>query len=250
MKSLIILVLLGSPFLLKAQTVPVLLQEGANAEKQFNDVRALQYYQQALQMDTSNTSILVKCAELNCRIGDATADPAARASYFGTAKNLADKALLAGPGTAEANFAMAMVMGKLASVEKENRILVAEVNQVYLFAKKALAIDPDFAKAAFILGKWHYQILSLPWFKKAALRTFYRGLPPANMDSAVFYLEKCRRLDSYFLPAYLTLAQAYQYQNLPRQEIDVLNRLVRMPNRNAEDVTVKAEGQKLLSSLE
>ena len=250
MKSLIILVFLGLPFILKAQTVPVLLQEAENAEKQFNDIRALEFYQQVLRMDTANTSILVKCAELNCRIGDSKPDLASRASYFDNAKNFAEKALLAGPGTAEANFAMAMVMGKLASVEKENRILVTDINQVYLFAKKALAINPDFAKAAFILGKWHYQILSLPWFKKAALKTIYRGLPPANMDSAVFYLEKCRRLDSYFLPAYLTLAQAYQYQNLPQQEINVLNRLVRMPNRNAEDAIVKAEGQKLLSSLQ
>jgi hypothetical protein len=49
---------------------------------------------------------------------------------------------------------------------------------------------------------------------------------------------------------YLDLAKAYKYKSRPSQSIEVLNKLVRLPTRTADDADLKAEGKKLLDEMQ
>ena len=51
----------------------------------------------------------------------------------------------------------------------------------------------------------------------------------------------CRQLD---------LAKAYKENRQPAKAIEILERLVKMPNRSFNDIALKAEGTKLLASLQ
>ena len=232
-----------------AQDVNILLKEASNFEKQLKEPEALEKYKQVIAIDPKNILGLVKCTELNCSIGARQTDKNTKINFYNEAQTCAQKALAADSNSADANYAMALVAGKMAETEQEKKQSVEYVRQIKIYADKALAINPNHAKANYVEGKWHFEMVTLPFFKKAAVRTLYGGMQKGNIDSAIFYMEKCRTLDQYFVRNYLDLAKAYQYNNQPTNTLEVLNKLVKLPNRSADDAALKQEGQKLLDKM-
>jgi tetratricopeptide (TPR) repeat protein len=127
---------------------------------------------------------------------------------------------------------------------------VALVKDVKTYTEAAIALQPNHAKAYYSLGKWHYEMVNLSGVKKVAVKLFYGGLPNGDLDAAIANFEKCRSLDPYFVLNYLDLAKAYRDNHRPTQAIEVLNKLVKLPVRTADDPALKAEGAKLLESIQ
>jgi hypothetical protein len=249
--------LLGAAALLlaisvQAQTTTTDLQQQANTLlKQFKEPEALAVYQQIAALQDTNMAALVKCVELNSSIGSRQANNETKAGYFFIAKQYADKAFAIDSNSADALYAQALAYAKLSSIEEENKKIIEKVKLTKLYADKALAANPNHAMANYLEGKWHYEMLALNWFKKTALKTFYgKGLPTPDIDSAIIYMEKCRTLSPYFVQNYLDLAKAYGYKKRPAQEIDVLNKMLKLPTRTADDAALKEEGRKMLSDLQ
>jgi hypothetical protein len=175
------LVLMGA----QSQDINVLLKEADNLEKQQKEVEALDKYKIILGLEPANLKALVKAAELNIGISGQQADKSNKRLYIESAYAFAQKAFLADSNSADANYAMAMASGKMTEVETENKKLIAYVKDVKTYADKALAINPDHAKANYIMGRWHYEMATLSGLKKAAVKVLYGGLPPADLDSAI-----------------------------------------------------------------
>lgn len=247
-KNLLLFILF--PFCLNAQDINVLQKEAINLERQFKEPEALLKYKQIVLSDEGNINALVKCTELYCSIGSRKPDRNVSKLYYDTAMNYARKVVAKNNNSADACYAMALVNGKFTEVELDKHKVLEYVRQTRLYADKAIALNPKYAKAYYVMGKWHFEIMTLPWFKKVAVKAFYGGLPPADMDSAVINFEKCRILDQYFARNYLDLALAYQENNQPAKAIEILNLLVKLPNRCYDDLAIKTEGSKLLSKLQ
>jgi hypothetical protein len=90
----------------------------------------------------------------------------------------------------------------------------------------------------------------LSWAKKAAVKVLYGGMSKATIENVYTYMEKCKKLEPYFVLNYLDLARAYKYDHKPAQAIEVLNQLVKLPTRTADDVALKSEGKKMLSEMQ
>jgi tetratricopeptide (TPR) repeat protein len=247
--KLIIAFLLFTGVFANAQDVNVVLKEASNLEKQLKEPEALEKYKQAAALDPKNISTLVKCTELNCSIGARQTDVASKTTYYNTAKSYATNALALDSNNSDANYAMALVAAKMTEIAPEKKQVTEFVRQSKMYGDKALAMNPNSAKANYLEGKWHYEMVTLSWVKRTAVKALYGGLPKGNIDSAIFYMEKCRKLDQYFAPNYLDLAKAYQYNHQPTNVLEVLNKLVKLPNRTADDPALKQEGQKLLDQM-
>ena len=189
-------------------------------------------------------------AELSAAIGARKADKKAKKVYYDAAKTFANKAFNLQSNSADANYVVALVADKLTETETENKKVVAYIKDTKLFAEKALAINADHARANYVLGKWHFDMATLAWAKKAAVKILFGGMPESKMDDAFKYMEKCRVLDKYFVLNYLDLAKAYKYDNKPAKAIEVLNQLVKLPNRTADDAAWKEEGKKMLQEMQ
>lgn len=250
MKAIFCLFFLSLVFNLQAQDPNAQMKQAENLEKQFKEPEALAIYSQLLSADPGNIKLAVKCAELNCSIGARQTDKNAMEKYFSQAKINADQALTADSSNADANYAQAISLDKIASIEKENKKRVEDLRQVYEYASKAVTINPDHAKANYILGKWNLNMLEQNWLKKAATNTLYGKFPKADIDTAILYMEKCRTLEPYFVRNYLDLAKAYQFKKRPAEAIEVLQKLVRLPTRTADDSDLKAEGKKMLEAMQ
>ncbi len=252
MKHLLMIVCTGLVFFAQAQSNTAdLLQQAGILLKQFKEAEALDIYKQVAVQEATNVAALVKCTELSCNIGDRQTDEAAKKTFFSNAKMYADKALAANSNSADAQYAEALAYAKLSSVEDDNKKVVEDVKQIKLYADKALAIDPNHAKANYLAGKWHYEMLALNGFKKAALKVLYgHSIPKPDIDSAIVYMEKCKTLEPYFVQNYFDLAKAYGLKNRPAQQMDVLNKMIRLPNRTADDAGLKEQGRKMLHDLQ
>lgn len=233
-----------------AQDVNVLLKEALNLEYKFKDAEALEKYKQVLTLDAKNEKALIKAADLSSAIGARQTDKATKTTYYTQALNYATQAVAANNKSADAYVALATANGKMTEVESENRKVVAFVKEVKINADNALSINPNHAMANFIEGKWHYEMVSLNWAKKLAVKALYGGLPTASLEKAAEYLEKSRSIDPYFVLTSLTLAKVYKEKSSPTEMIDVLNKLVKLPRRTIDDAAYIEEGKKMLQDTQ
>jgi tetratricopeptide (TPR) repeat protein len=233
-----------------AQDVDVILKEAQNLERSLKENEAFDKYKQVVGVDPNNMQALVRCAELLAAIGGRQEDKKAKAASFNMAKDYADKALAVDANSADANYVRALAAHKLIDVETENKKVVANIKDVRTYVDKALSINPNHAKANYLLGKWHFDMVSIQWAKKAALKVLFGGIPTATIEDAEKYMEKARTLEQYFVLDNLELAKAYKFDNKPEKAIEVLNKLVKLPIRTADDAALKAEGKKMLSEMQ
>jgi hypothetical protein len=250
MKYILIALFFVCSTFLHAQDINILLKEASNYERQLNETEAYKKYAQVADIDPKNMIALVKCTEINCAVGARQKDKNAKAIYYNAAETFAQKAYAADSTKADASYAMALAAAKMTEVTEENKQVVVWVRQSKLYIDKALVLNPSHAKANYTMGKWHYEMTNLSWGKKTAIKAFYGGLPKGNMDSAIYYMEQCRKFDMYFVQNYLDLAKAYRDTNRPALELDVLNRLVKLPNRTPDDAGWKEEGKKMLEGIQ
>lgn len=250
MKYLVILIGSLLMFTAGAQDINVLLKEADNLEKQLKEPEALEKYKQVLLQNPVQLKALVKAAELNVSLGNRQTDKNSKRLYYESALSFANRAFMADSNQADASYAMSMASGKMTDVETENKKIVAYVKDVKKYADRALSINPNHARANYTLGKWHYEMANLSGVKKIAVKLFYGGLPEGNLDDAITYMEKCKSLEPYFVSNYLDLAKAYKDNRRPAQAIEVLNRLIKLPTRSTDDISSKAEGTKLLESMQ
>ncbi|TDO25142.1 tetratricopeptide repeat protein [Sediminibacterium goheungense] len=239
-----------SVHIIHAQDINILLKEANNLERVQKDNEALDKYKQVLGIEATNLKSLVRAAELSVSLGAKQTDKNTKRLYYETALSYAKRAWQADSNNADAPYVMAMTSGKMTDVETENKQIVAYVKDIYQYADKALSLNADHAKANYTMGKWHYEMVTLSGLKKAAVKLLYGGLPPSDLDKAIQYMEKCKSLDPYFVANYLDLAKAYKESRQPAKAIEVLNKLVKLPTRTGDDVALKAEGAKLLESMQ
>lgn len=242
--------LITNPFLAASQDINVLLKEASNLERVQKDNEALEKYKQVLSQEPQHLKALVRAAELTASLGAKQTDKNNKRLFYETVLSYAKRAWQADSNHADAAYVMAMASGKMTDVETENKLIVAYVKDIKQYADKALAINADHAKANYALGKWHYEMVTLPGLKKAAVKLFYGGLPSGDLEKAILYMEKCKTLEPYFVLNYLDLAKAYKENRQPAKAIEVLNKLVKLPVRTGDDAALKAEGAKMLEAIQ
>ncbi|NDA61404.1 MAG: hypothetical protein EBX50_05105 [Chitinophagia bacterium] len=248
MKYCLILCMLFTPFLRAQQSS--ILQNAEQLEKQLKEQEAIKVYQTVLLQDAANAFALVKLAELHALLGDKETDKKNKKLLYETAYSYARRSWTADSNRVESNYVMAMASGKMTDFESDNKKVVGYVRDIKDYAERAVKINPNYGKAQYVLGKWHYEMYILSAFKKAAVKLMYGGLPSGDLDIAIACMEKCRLLEPYFTSNYLDLGRAYKEKGRPSQAIDVLSRLQKLPNRNSADPIIKSAGAELLSTLQ
>ncbi len=235
----------------QAQDIPTLLKDGLQLERQQKEIEALEKYKLVLSQEPTNLTALVRAAELSTMLAAFNEkDPKSKQLFLSSAGAYAVRAYITNPKNAEATYVMALTQAKLSEIQPDNKKLIECVRNSKIYADEALAINPGHAKANFTLGKWHMEMANLNLVKKAAVKLMYGGLPEGSMDSAVVYFEKARTQDPYFVNAYLELAKIYNQLHQPTKVIEVLTKMVKLPTRKTEDISLKAAGAQMLAAAQ
>jgi tetratricopeptide (TPR) repeat protein len=250
MNRIFILVILSVLFCISApgQDVTYLIKEGEQLEKSLKEEEALQKYLEALRLSPNSLSALVKCSEMSSIVGNHQKEKAKKTEYFEAAKTYAESALKQSENDPDANYVMAMAMGRMSMVNS-GKDKAKYLRDIKKYADAALAANPQHTKSLFILGKWNLEIVSLNVTEKATLKVLYGGMPPASLSEAITNFEKVKAASPWFVLNYLELAKAYKANGQSDKSIEVLNRMLKLPPKTSDDYAYKAEGKKMLEGL-
>ena len=230
------------------QDVAMLLREAERLETGFREADALQKYMEVLRIQPTNLAALCKGSDLCSRVGHRQTDKSKKSDFFHQAKSYAEAALRINPYSPEANFVMAVAMGRMAMLTA-GKEKIQYVNDIRKYAETTLKYDPNNFKALHVLGKWHYEVSNLNGFERTMARIMFGGLPKASLQDAIAYYERSKLLAPWFSLNYLELAKAYRRNHDNKKAIDMLVRLQTVPNKIEDDTRIKKEGKELLAEL-
>jgi tetratricopeptide (TPR) repeat protein len=245
----LLLLLLSLQQVALCQNINELMAAAKQLEKNQQQEEALGKYQQVLKLQPTNLTGLVKCSELCSLIGNRQHDKRTKISYFNAAKKYARVALQLNANSAEANFVMAMAMGRMAIISS-GKSKIEAVKDIKKYAERCVELDPTSYKGFHVLGKWHYEVSRLTSFEKTAARVLFGALPASSFAEAIKYYEKSKTLAPDLNLNYLELARAYHANNQNDKAITYLKQLVALPERAPDDAKVKSEGVALLKELQ
>lgn len=230
----------------QAQDVALLLKEAQQLEFKFKDQEALTKYQQVLKQQPSNLQALCKSSELHALLGRRLPTKEKQVEYYKTARTYAQQALRINSNFPDANFVMAFSLGRIALISSgDERVKV--VKEIKSYAEKTIQLDPTHYKGYHVLARWHYEVSNLNALERWLLKVAYGSLPASSLEIAIRNYEKSRQLNSGFLLNYLELAKAYHRNDNSKKARELLNIMLKLPPTSSNDVSIKAEGKKLLA---
>jgi hypothetical protein len=232
-----------------SQDVNYLVREGEQLEKAMKDEEAVKKYLEALKLSPNDLKALTKTSEMNSIIGNRQKEKKKKEEFYNAAMTYAQSALKVSAADADANYVMALALGRKALISS-GKEKVQKVRDIKKYADAALAVNPNHIRALHVLGKWHLEVTTLNFAEKAALKVIYGGLPPASLPLAILNFEKARGLDPWFVLNYLELAKTYKENGQSDKAIEVLTKMQKLPPKTQDDPGYKAEGKKLLESLQ
>lgn len=225
------------------------LQEALAAEARLDARRALELFLQADAAQPDNAFILQKIARQYSDLVEDQPDVAGKKRYAQTALDYARRAVVLNPSDPVNVLSVAICHGKL-SLYSDTREKVRNSRFVREDAERALALDPDYAWAHHVLGRWHYEVASLGATAKFFVRLFYGGLPAASIDEGIRHLRRATELEPAELTHWLELGFACLAAGQTEAARQHWTRGLAMPSRHKPDEPAKQRARTALARLD
>ncbi len=250
MNRFLICFILISLFPLKifAQDFNSVFEEGLRLERLPDEKKALVMFVEAQKINPKNLPALYKCSEMYSRIGARESNHKIRDQYFQSALAYAKMAYKFFPEKDDACVSMSIALGRIALI-KTGKEKVSMVKEIKTYADHALIINPKNFKAWHIIGKWNYEVSSLNFFERSAIKLFYGGLPESSYAAAINAYEKAKSINPYFCLNYLELAKAYYKNDNEPMAKSTLKYLLTVSNYTEDDAIVKKQAEAMLKTL-
>jgi hypothetical protein len=245
MKLFFLIALFSGSVIVKGQDINIITKEAMQLEASMKDEQALIKYKEALLIQPSNIFLLCKCSELSTRIGNRVEhDESKKASLFASAKSYSEEAVRLDPTNSEANFVMSLARGNDA-LRNGGKDKIDAVKDIKKYADLSIHYDHNNYKAWYVLGQWFFEINSLNFFEKTAVKIFFGALPPASIDDAIRCFERTKSINPGFILNYLSLAKAYKQKD-ENEAMQNLITMLNLPDKTQDDKKIKNEGRALL----
>lgn len=223
-----------------------LVRDARVAEMGLDSRLALQLYLQANESKPNDAFILQKIAR---QYSDLVADqptPGEKKRYAQTALEFSQRAVALEPKNAVNVLSLAICHGKLA-LYSDTRAKLEYSRLVREEAEQALALDPGYAWAHHVLGRWHYEVASLGSTSRFFVRLFYGGLPAASVAESIKELHRATELEPDELNHWIELGFAYAAAGQPAQARAQWQRGLAMPTRGKPDESAKQRAREALA---
>jgi len=169
------------------------LQQALAAEGRGDSRTALDLFKQADVLWPNDAVILQKISKQYSDSISDMANPVAKRNLATAALKYAQRAVALRPRNAVNVLSVGICYGKLAELS-DTKTKLEYSRLVKQYAKQALALDPDYAFAHHVLGRWNYEIATLSFGTRFVVRLVYGGLPTASTAEAVQELRRAVEL--------------------------------------------------------
>lgn len=224
------------------------LERAAAAEAALESRRALELYYEALRATPESPFILQKIARQYSDLVEDQRSPEEKKRYAQTALDYARRAVALEPENPVNVLSLAISHGRLATYS-DTRTKVKYSRLIKEEAGRALALDPDYAWAHHVLGRWHHEVASLGRTARFFVTLFYGGLPEASSAEAIKHLERAVALEPDVVAHRVELGLILHAVGQPARARVELERGLALPTREKHDVIVQARAQAVLADL-
>lgn len=224
------------------------VRDALAAEARLDTRQALALFQAASEARPGDAFLLQKIARQYSDLSVELTDAAERKAVLAQALGYAQRAAALDPNHAESVLSVAICRGQLAAFG-DIREKVRTSRLVREDAARALALNPRYAWAHHVLGRWHLEITELGATARFFLKVFYGGLPPAAVAEAVNHLEQAATLEPDQLAHHLELGRAYAAAGQPARARSAFETGLAMPSREKHHDLAKARGRDALATL-
>jgi tetratricopeptide (TPR) repeat protein len=244
------LLLLGlfAGFLHGAAPDSALVREALDTEAQLDSARALELFLQADREQPNQPFILQKIARQYSDLVVDQTTPDAKKRFAQTALDYALRAVALEPENPVNVLSLAICHGKLA-VYSDTRTKVKYSRLVHEEAERALALDPNYAWAHHVLGRWHHEVADLGSTARFFVRLFYGGLPSASVAKSIAHLQRAVELEPEELNHALELGFALAAAGRVAEARASWEQGLSMPSRAKHDDSSKQRARAALENL-
>jgi FimV-like protein len=226
----------------------LLAQGDVYAEQTFDNRKALETYQAALALDTTNYEALWRISRAYIDIGEhqpakSDQEKSEQLLTYEKALEFANKAVAANPNGSMGFARRAIANGRIALFKGVWESLDL-VKQTRADCEKAIVLDSTNASAYYVLGRTHMKVSEKPRIIRWPL-----GLGWANLDDAVKNYEKAIELRPDFIMYRIDCARAYielEKYDKARAHLDAIKTL---PTLDEDDPQFRKEAQQLLDEI-
>lgn len=232
-----------------AEDAEALVRAALAAEAKVDCQSALKLFLEADAARPNDAFILQKIAR---QYSDLVADQPAVADklhYARTALAYSERAVKLNPADAVNVLSLAVCHGKLA-LYSDTKEKVQHSRLMHDEAVRALALDPNYAWAHHLLGRWNYEVASLGAASKFFVRLVYGGLPAASVDEGVRQLQRATELEPGELNHWIELGFAYAAAGQPDLARKQWERGLAMPVRAKPDEAARLRARAALARLD
>lgn len=223
-----------------------LVQQALAAEASLDTRSALTLFQQADAARPNDAFILQKIARQYSDLMVDQPDGEAQKRFARTALDYAQRAVALKPDDAVNVLSLAVCHGKLA-VYSDTQGKVHYSRLVKAEAERALMLDPHYAWAHHVLGRWHHEVAALGSTSRFFVRVLHGGLPAASFDQAIAHLRRATELEPGELSHWLELGFALAAASRPAEARECWQRGLAMPARGKHDEPAKQRAREALA---
>jgi tetratricopeptide (TPR) repeat protein len=245
----LLLGMLGLVAGLRAAPAEALVRAALSAEARLDCVTALRLFHEADAVQPNDAFILQKIARQYSDLVDDQPGVEDKKQFAETGLEYARRAAALKPADPVNVLSVAICRGKLA-LYSDTRTQVEYSRLVREDTERALALDPDYAWAHHVLGRWHCEVASLGATSKIFVRLFYGGLPAASLDEGIRHLRRATELEPGELNHWLELGFAYAAAGRPAEARRQWAHGLAMPSRSKPDEPAKRRARAALARLD
>jgi tetratricopeptide (TPR) repeat protein len=234
---------------LRATPVDDLVRAALAAETRLDSARALELFQQADAAKPNDAFILQKIAkQYSDQVPDQKTD-AAKKKFATNALAYAQRSVDLEPANAVYALSLAICHGHLALVS-DIRTKVEYSRLIKEESEHALKLDPNYAWAHHLLGRWHYEVAAFGPVPRFFAKLFYGGIPPASAEEGVNQLRRATELEPGEMNHWVDLGFAYAATGRKADARATWEKSLAMPNRGKHDPAARARAQAALANLD
>ena len=245
--ALLLLTALAAPGA-AGRSVEEILRDAAAAEAALDTRRALALLEEADRLRPGDPRILQRLARQHSDLVYELPDRETKRASVERALSYARRAAEVAPRDAECVLSVAICLGKLA-VFSGTREKVQLSRELRTEAERALALDPGYAWAHHLLGRWHHEVAELGATARWVVKLLYGGLPAASPAEAVRHLERAVALEPGQLNHHLELGFAYLASGRNPEARAAFEHGLVIPSREKHDDSAKARARAALTRL-
>lgn len=235
--------------LLHGANADELVREANAAEIGLDPRQALEFLLHADQLRPGDASILQKIARQYSDLVVEQPNRDEKKRYAQMALDYAQRALAINPRDPVNVLSLAVCHGKLA-LYSDTRNKVSYSRLVRDEAETALALDPNYAWAHHVLGRWHCEVATLNAASRLFVKLFYGDLPAASIAEGIRQLERACELEPTELNHWLELGFAYLAADEKEKARAQWMRGLAMPSRGIHDEPAKQRAREALAKLD